>query len=260
MWRVTVALFDWNGKLLGTFVPYASNADPMLQIRQMEASRDPKKALKIAKVIISAKFERMGEAAREWGGEDDYEGIQARHPLAKVRTVAEARGAESVVTEAYWAVFREELKRRWPETKFKIRGHQNHGYKMKAVEPVNAALNYAYSILEAKARTNIARVGLSTYFGFLHSTLPGKEPLVYDLQEFERTEMDRAVLEVLSAHAIQRDGFLRLSDWTARLSRIATRAVAEAASGRFESPVPGGSLEGRFYRETLALRSALLVN
>lgn len=258
MWRVTVCLMDWSGKLLGTFVPYASNADPNLQLRQMEVSRDPKRALKIAKGIVEAKSDRMLEAAEEWGEGADVERIHAAHPISAAHSVKEARAVESWVTEAYWGAFRSELKRRWPEARFKVRGHPTHGYKMKAVEPVNAALNYAYSLLEAKARTNLARVGLSPYFGFLHSTLPHKEPAVYDLQEYERTEMDRAVLEVVSDPTIQRDGFVRTDDWSARLARPATRALVNAVSSDFNRSVPKGTVDGRFYREAFELRASVL--
>ena len=257
MWRVTVALFDWNGKLLGTFVPYATS-DPPLVIRQMEVSRDPKRALKIAKRIVETKFERMGEAAEDWGGGSEYERTRARHPPEEAKSVAQVRGAESIVTEAYWEVFRDELKRRWPDAKFRVRGHPTHGYKMKAVEPVNAALNYAYSILEAKARANIARVGLSPFFGFLHSTLLGKEPLVYDLQEFERTGMDRVTLDVMSDSQVQRGGFTRVSDWTVRLTRPTARKVVHAVERAFNARARPGTVEGRFLREATKVRTAVL--
>ncbi len=258
MWRVTVCLFDWTGKLLGTFVPYASSLDPELQIRQMEASRDTKKALEIAKEIVKAKSERMLEAAQEWGNPIALERVHDAHPISKARTVKDARAIEAAVTVAYWDEFRSELKRRWPEARFKVRGHPTHGYKMKAVEPVNAALNYAYSLLEAKARTNLARVGLSPYFGFLHSTLPKKEPAVYDLQEYERTEMDRAVLDVLSDLTIQREGFVKLDNWTSRLARPASRKVVEAVSSALNRSVPKGTVDGRFYREAIELRQMLI--
>lgn len=223
----------------------------------MKASENPKTCLKIAKQIVQAKFDRMGEAAREWGGEEYYEGIRKRHPPDRVKTVKEARAAESNVTEAYWSVFRTELKRRRPEARFKLRGHPNHPYQMRAVEPVNAALNYAYSILEAKARTNLARVGLSPQFGFLHSTGPNKEPAVYDLQEFERTTMDRAVLEVLSDPGVQTDGFIREGDWTSRLSRPTSRKVVAGATEAFNGRIRGGTLEGRFLREAQWFRASV---
>lgn len=260
MWRVTVCLMDWSGKLLGTFVPYASNADPMLQIRQMEASRDPKKALKIAKEIVAAKSDRMLETAEEWGEAEEVERVHAAHPISKVRSVKEARAVESWVTEAYWGAFRSELKRRWPEARFNVRGHPTHGYRMKAVEPVNAALNYAYSLLEAKARTNLARVGLSPYFGFLHSTLPKKEPAVYDLQEYERIEMDRSALEFLSDPVIQHEGFTRLDDWTSRLTRAESRRIVDEVTAGFLRSTSDGTVDGRYYREALAFRQAILAN
>lgn len=165
---------------------------------------------------------------------------------------------EAATTEAYWEVFRTELARRWPEGKFPRRGHHKHQYKIGAVDPVNAALNYAYSILEAKARTNLAWVGLSPYFGFLHAPLTQKEPAVYDLQEYERTTTDRAVLDLLGDPEVQRDGFVRTDHWVSRLSRPAAKKLVEGVTSAFNAPIKGGAIDGRFYRETVELRGAVL--
>jgi CRISP-associated protein Cas1 len=257
MWRVTVALFDWTGKLLGTFVPYAKS-DPPLLIRQMEVSRNPKAALKIAQGIVAAKIDSMGESVKEWGGNPDYEDVRRKRDPFKTRSNGQVLGVEAAATEAYWNVLRRELFRRWPEARFPRRGHHRHQYKIGAVDPVNAALNYAYSLLEAKARTNLARVGLSPYFGFLHAPLQHKEPAVYDLQEYGRTAMDRAVLQVLADPEVQKDGFIRTDSWTSRLTRPASRKMVEAVTSAFNENIGRATVEGRFYGEAVGLRSAVL--
>ncbi|MCI4320684.1 MAG: CRISPR-associated endonuclease Cas1 [Thermoplasmata archaeon] len=257
MWRVTVCQFDWTGKLLGTFVPYAK-ADPPLMIRQMEVSRDPKAALKIAQGIVAAKMERMGEAVEEWGGSEEYETIRHRRDPFKTKSNGAVLSAEGAATEAYWGVFRQELTRRWPEAKFPMRGHHRHQYKIGAVDPVNAALNYAYSILEAKARTNLARVGLSPYFGFLHAPLTQKEPAVYDLQEYERATMDRAVLDVLADSEVQKHGFSKTERWISRLSRHTSRKTIAAVDDAFNVKVGRETVDGRFYRNAIDLRRVIL--
>jgi CRISPR-associated endonuclease Cas1 len=257
MWRVTVCLFDWTGKLLGTFVPYAKT-DPPLLIRQMEVSRNPKAALKIAQGIVAAKMERMGEAVQDWGGSDEYETIRRQRDPFKTKSNGAVLSAEGAATDAYWNAFRAELQRRWPEAKFPRRGHNRHQYKIGAVDPVNAALNYAYSILEAKARTNLARVGLSPYFGFLHAPLTDKEPAVYDLQEYERTTMDQSVLDVLSDPEVQKNGFIRTDKWVSRLTRPTSAKMIQDVTGAFNKNTGRATVDGRFYREAVGMRGEVL--
>ena len=79
-----------------------------------------------------------------------------------------------------------------------------------------------------------------------------------DLQEFERTTMDRAVLEVLTDPGVQEGGFIREGDWTSRLSRPAPRKIVEGVSDAFNGKIQGGTVEGRFLRAAQGLRSALV--
>jgi len=68
---------------------------------------------------------------------------------------------------------------------------------MNASDPINALLNYGYSILESMVRKDINTIGLDVSIGHLHEIAPSKHPLVYDLQELFRYVVDYSIIELL---------------------------------------------------------------
>ena len=76
--------------------------------------------------------------------------------------------------------------------------HQNN-----ASDPVNAALNYGYALLEGECRRAINAVGLEPSIGFLHdfSNYQTKQSLVYDLEEPFRWLIDISVLRAFESGA-----------------------------------------------------------
>jgi CRISP-associated protein Cas1 len=69
-----------------------------------------------------------------------------------------------------------------------------------ATHPVNAMLNYAYSVLERQVRIVTVRHGLDLMVGYLHVCRPGRVALVYDLMEPLRPRVDRLVLHFVRSH------------------------------------------------------------
>jgi CRISPR-associated protein Cas1 len=64
-----------------------------------------------------------------------------------------------------------------------------------AADPVNAALNYGYGILQSQVWTAATLAGLEPFAGFIHTDRPGKPSLVLDLmEEFRQPVVDRALL------------------------------------------------------------------
>jgi CRISPR-associated protein Cas1 len=64
-----------------------------------------------------------------------------------------------------------------------------------AADPVNAALNYGYGILQSQVWTAVTLAGLEPFAGFIHTDRPGKPSLVLDLmEEFRQPVVDRALL------------------------------------------------------------------
>jgi CRISPR-associated endonuclease Cas1 len=236
-----LSLLDQYGEPVGTFSPYAKTSKPDLQIRQMRSSADPKTAASIARRIVQGKLDN-GSWLRE----------APKVPALDVRGV---RAFESAEATEYFAAFRAKVKAVWPSAKFEIRGHPRHANKLRAVEPVNALLNFGYHLLEVRSRALLARVGLSPYFGWLHSALPDKEAAIYDLQEFERATIDRAVLAVCADKEVQAHGFVRTNEWIVRLTPATIEKMVLAVEREFSARTDNGTVEGRFLREAQALRS-----
>lgn len=55
--------------------------------------------------------------------------------------------------------------------------------KRRAGDVINGLLNYGYAVLAGEISKYVCGIGLDPYFGFLHKTHTGFQPLVYDIME-----------------------------------------------------------------------------
>ncbi len=102
-----------------------------------------------------------------------------------------------------------------------------------AVDPVNSALNYGYSILYGRVSAAIANAGLEQFAGFLHVDRPGKPSLVLDLvEEFRAPIVDRVVLAMLN------QGVVLAVDPDGRLTPPVRRQLADRVCERLDTAVP----------------------
>lgn len=77
------------------------------------------------------------------------------------------------------------------EGKAEFTGREHRG----AGDPVNAALNYGYGILQSQVWTALTLAGLEPYGGFIHVDRPGRPSLVLDMmEEFRQPVVDRPLL------------------------------------------------------------------
>lgn len=108
-----------------------------------------------------------------------------------------------------------------------------------AVDPVNSAINYGYSILYGRVSAAIANAGLEQFAGFLHVDRPGKPSLVLDLvEEFRAPIVDRVVLAMIN------QGIVLAIDKDGRLTAPVRRQLADRVCERLDTPVP---FEGKRY-------------
>jgi CRISPR/Cas system-associated endonuclease Cas1 len=77
----------------------------------------------------------------------------------------------------------------------------------RAISPVNAILNYLYSLLEAEARIASISVGLDPGLGFLHADTTSRDSLALDLMEAGRPAVDRYVLDLIEGHVFRASDF-----------------------------------------------------
>jgi CRISPR-associated protein Cas1 len=108
---------------------------------------------------------------------------------------------------------------------------------MNASDPVNALLNYGYSILESQCRKALNSVGLEPTIGFLHEARQTKYPLVYDFQEPYRWLVDTTVISCLESGHFGKKDFYRMDNYVLRLRPEAARKFIDALRIRFNAPV-----------------------
>jgi len=68
--------------------------------------------------------------------------------------------------------------------------------KNNASDVINALLNYGYSVLAGEISKFVCGIGLDPYFGFMHKTHTGFQPLVYDLIEPFRWVVDYTIFQM----------------------------------------------------------------
>ena len=93
-----------------------------------------------------------------------------------------------------------------PDFKYIGRNTKQEKHNRKARDPINAMLNYAYSILYAKTLKPINENGLLNDISFVHY-LANKPTLTYDLVENIRWIADYSIIQVLESDKVSWDDF-----------------------------------------------------
>jgi CRISPR-associated endonuclease Cas1 len=97
----------------------------------------------------------------------------------------------------------------------------------KAERPVNAMLNYLYSLVEAEAILACQSVGLDPGLGIVHADAKGRQSLALDLMEPVRPEVDGFVLDMVERRTFRKAEFTETSDGHVRLLAPLTHELAE---------------------------------
>lgn len=112
------------------------------------------------------------------------------------------RGLEGAGATAYFSVFDQLILGDRSVFYFKTRNRRP------PVDPVNALLSFAYSLLSHDCAWALESVGLDSYVGFLHRDRPGRSSLALDLmEEFRPCVADRFVLTCINNRIFQKSDF-----------------------------------------------------
>ena len=147
------------------------------RMAQYDTFRDESKCQYLTKQIISAKKESQLKLLKLMGSD-----------------VAELSEKENVSAITYWSEYAKFIPEKY---EFQSRNQsQIRNSKNNATDIINALLNYGYSVLAGEISKFVCGVGLDPYFGFMHKTHTGFQPLVYDIIEPFRWLVDYSVFKI----------------------------------------------------------------
>jgi CRISP-associated protein Cas1 len=221
---IAIALLDWYGELLSVTQP-ALKTDAA--IRRAQFAAEP---VKMARAILHQKF-----AGQRSIGKLSYAAYRsAISQLKQARAVDELVRIEGRMAFEYWANWRFELKhkkRNWPEhwTHFIYRASPISGGPRHAMHPVNAILNYAYSVVAAQVTRALQVLGFDSAAGFLHADAEGRHSLTYDVMELLRADIDNAILPWVASHTWKRPDFPVTPEGIVRLQPTLAAVIVQRA-------------------------------
>ncbi len=245
--KVPVFILNFDGSVISSILPpMPVKAD--LRAAQFRAANDRKTKFDIAKAIVKAKIARSLQVL-DWLAERyDIEKLARLTKgdalrLGKSAHVSDLRSVEGRVAKRYWDAVRSVI----PEC-FDFQGRMTSSRQNNASDPMNAALNYAYGVLEGEVRRAINAVGLEPSAGFLHefSDYQTKQSLVYDLEEPFRWLADVSVIQAFESGVLDlTDFYFTGDDYRYRFEPEAKHRFIGTLRARFNS---GVHYNGRFLK------------
>ena len=122
--------------------------------------------------------------------------------IAAETSLEQLRGLEGAGATIYFSVFDQMILGEKPLFAFSNRNRRP------PLDPVNALLSFAYSLLTHDCASALESVGLDAYVGFLHRDRPGRTSFALDLMEELRPCLaDRFVLTLINNRVVHRDDF-----------------------------------------------------
>ncbi len=246
---IAVVLLDRDGALLSTLTPNEL-ADAALR-RAQYVSREHGTDIPIVRELLRRKFAAQLDTvmkcyAEFLDGERAMDMLKTaiswfslETPPPWLSSIDQLRTYEGRAAAAYFSCWRS-FRVRWargdvrkvPPHWLSFDGRSSpitaRGLPRRAIDPVNACLNYAYGVLESGVRQALSSQGFDVACGFLHADLKGRDSLVYDVMEPLRGIVDGLVLRFLSGHTLHYGDITRVTDGSCRLHPQLARVVVAA--------------------------------
>ena len=222
--QIGLAFCTPRGKFLAR-VCGEGNGNVLLRRTQYRIADDPGQCCQISRTMIFGKLFNarwsVERTRRDHSLRVDSEKLSSASGqiyglLPQVREATapeELRGLEGVGASAYFGVFDEMIL--GDKEAFSFRGRS----RRPPLDPVNALLSFAYSLLAHDCASALESVGLDSYVGFLHRDRPGRTSLALDLMEELRPCMaDRFVLTLINNRQVRAADFLYMESGAVLLS------------------------------------------
>ena len=166
----------------------------------------------------------------------DLRGFEAmRESLQRARRIDEVRLCEAKAASVYWNAWSNvpiRLRSRdlsrvpvaW--TRYETRKSTLTGAPRAATNPVNALLNYVYSLLESESRLALLSAGLDPTLGILHADQRNRDSFALDAMEPVRPAVDAFVLDLLEERVLTSRDFIEMPNGVCRVRAPLTHDLA----------------------------------
>lgn len=210
---VSLAFCTPRGRFLAR-VTGESSGNVLLRRAQYRAADDPGPCCRIARSMIFGKVYNarwsIERTRRDHGLRLDAAALtavsaQLKELLPQIieeTSLDSLRGLEGAGATLYFSVFDQLILGEKPLFSFQSRNRRP------PLDPVNAMLSFAYSLLTHDCASALESVGLDAYVGFLHRDRPGRTSLALDLMEELRPCMaNRFVLTLINNRVVGKSEF-----------------------------------------------------
>ena len=211
--KIQVLHLDSDGRILS--VSAQSPNLPALRRAQGRAVTSPA-GVEIIRYLLTLKVGGQRNLAERLRCADDPDMISALETIEQAADLDTLRIAEARAAVAYWSAWSQvkirfnradqpKVPRHW--LTFDKRRSTQSGSGRRAINPINAILNYLYALLEAEARIAAITVGLDPGLGILHLDKKSRDSFALDLMEAARPAVDTYVLDLVEGHVFRRADF-----------------------------------------------------
>lgn len=192
-----------------------NNGNVLLRRTQYRTADDPRQSCQIARAMIFGKLYNArwsiqrtirDHSLRVEEAELSAVSAQLKNLLPKVMEQSDLdtlRGLEGTGATAYFSIFNQMIL--GDHSVFTFSGRN----RRPPLDPVNALLSFAYSLLSYDCASALESAGLDSYVGFLHRDRPGRSSLALDLmEELRPCVADRFVLTLINNRIFKASDFV----------------------------------------------------
>jgi CRISPR-associated endonuclease Cas1 len=184
-----------------------------IRTAQYRASFDPAHCLRLAKGFVVAKIQNARTLLRRnWKAGEAPESLldafrQDIDLARRAKGLPDLLGAEGNAAARYFRQFRNMLSR--PEGSDDLSFDFNRRNRRPPVDPVNALLSFAYTLLVRAWTVTLSAVGFDPYRGFYHQPRYGRPALALDLMEpFRPLVAESAVIQAINNGEVKPSDFI----------------------------------------------------
>jgi CRISPR-associated endonuclease Cas1 len=222
-----------DGQVLAHSVPFGYDGHPIRRSQALAIANGLDVAL--ARDLIRRKIDGQRANLVRLRA-TDLRGFDAmREALDAAGTIDNIRLCEAKAAAVYWNAWTNVAIRLRPRdvsrvpvrwTRYESRKSTLTGAPRAATNPVNALLNYVYSLLESESRLALLGAGLDPTLGVLHADQRNRDSFALDAMEPVRPAVDAFVLDLLEERVLISRNFVELPNGVCRVRAPLTHDLA----------------------------------